>query len=62
MLTNILLSKHHHFTLQMLFSLLGAIVSYRYAGMSHDYWLAMLVVFALLAVAPDYLQPTAKMR
>ncbi len=62
MLINILLSKHYHFTLQMLLSLLGAVVSYRYAGMSHDYWLAMLVVFALLAVAPDYLHPTAKIR
>ncbi|SJM92864.1 conserved membrane hypothetical protein [Crenothrix polyspora] len=62
MLTNLLLSKHYHFTLQMLLSLLGAVVSYRYAGMSHDYWLAMLVVFALLAVAPDYLRSAAQAR
>lgn len=62
MLINILLSKHYHFTLQMLLSLLGAVLSYRYAGMSHDYWLAMLVIFALLAVAPGYLHSAAQAR
>lgn len=49
-----LLSTHNLFTLRLLLSLLGAYIAYTYRHASHDYWLVMMVLFTVIAIAPGY--------
>lgn len=51
-----LLSTHHLFTLRLLLSLLGAYIAYAYRHASHDYWLLMMFLFTVIAIAPGYYQ------
>lgn len=52
--TQILLSNHHLFMLRLFLSLLGAIIAYAYRHASHDYWLVMMILFGIIAIAPGY--------
>ncbi|MEY3759024.1 MAG: hypothetical protein RIR39_515 [Pseudomonadota bacterium] len=51
-----LLLPHNLFTLRLLLSLLGAYLDYRYQHKTHDIWLIMMLLFTVIAIAPDYLQ------
>lgn len=51
-----LLSPHHLFTLRLLLSLFGTYTGYTYRHTSHDYWFAMMFLFTIIAIAPDYYQ------
>jgi hypothetical protein len=50
------LSNHNLFMLRLFLSSLGACIAYTYRHASHDYWLLMLLVFSLIAMAPAYFQ------
>ena len=51
MLITILGSPCYYFTVQMVLAALGTALSYRYGGISHDYWLLMLAVLAGLSIS-----------
>ena len=51
-----LLSTHNLFTFRLLLSLLGAYIGYTYRHASHDYWLVMMFLFSVIALAPGYYQ------
>lgn len=50
------LSKHNLFMLRLFLSLLGAFIAYTYRHASHDYWLLMMFLFGVIALAPGYYQ------
>ncbi len=51
-----LLSTHNLFMSRLLLSLLGAYIAHAYRHVSHDYWLLMMFLFSVIAVAPSYYQ------
>ena len=51
-----LLSTHNLFMSRLLLSLLGAYIAQAYRHVSHDYWLLMMFLFSVIAVAPSYYQ------
>jgi hypothetical protein len=51
-----LLSSHNLFIVRLLLSLLGAYIGYSYRDVSHDYWLVLMFLFTVIAIAPDYYQ------
>jgi len=49
-----LLSTHNLFIVRLLLSLLGAYIGYSYRDLSHDYWLVLMFLFTVIAIAPGY--------
>lgn len=48
------LSNHNLFMLRLFLSLFGAFIAYTYRHASHDYWLVMMFLFGIIAIAPGY--------
>ena len=49
-----LLTSHHLFMLRLFLTLLGAFIADTYRHASHDYWLLMMLLFGIIALAPGY--------
>ncbi len=49
-----LLSTHNLFIVRLLLSLLGAYIGTSYRDLSHDYWLILMFLFTVIAIAPGY--------
>jgi len=56
MTMQIFLSGHNLFMLRLFLSLLGAFIAYTYRHAGHDYWLLMMFLFGVIALAPGYYQ------
>lgn len=52
----IFLTNHNLFILRLVLSLLGALIAHSFRHTGHDYWLLMMLLFSLIALAPSYYQ------